>query len=323
MKAVHIASLDGPEAVTVVEAEKPTRTPEQVLIEVHAAGVAFPEVLQSRGKYQIKPELPFIPGAEVGGVVLEAPKGSGLAAGDRVSALSMLGGFAEYVVADPGLVFKVPDNVSFEQAASLPFNYMTAHFGLLPRGRMSEGETVLVHGAAGGGGTASIQVAKAFGAGKVIAVTSTDEKGTVAKEAGADEYVLVDGFKDAVKELTGGEGVDIVVDTVGGDRFTDSLRSLRNDGRLLVIGFTEGSIPEVKVNRLLLNNIDVVGVGWGAYAGKRPGYFSWQWGELEPKVANGQLVPPIGATFPMEGVVQALQTIDERRATGKIVLKVR
>lgn len=323
MKAVHIASLDGPEAVTVVEVEKPTRTPRQVLIEVHAAGVAFPEVLQSRGMYQIKPDLPFVPGAEVGGVVVEAPEGSGLSAGDRVSALTMLGGFAEYAVADPGLVFKIPDNVSFEQAASLPFNYMTAHFGLLPRGRMTEGETVLVHGAAGGVGTASIQIAKAFGAGKVIAVTSTEEKGKVALEAGADEYVLVDGFKDAVKQLTGGEGVDIVVDTVGGDRFTDSLRSLRNDGRLLVVGFTEGSIPEVKVNRLLLNNIDVVGVGWGAYAGKRPGYFAWQWGEIEPKVANGELTPPIGATFPMEDVVQALLTIDERRATGKIVLKVR
>lgn len=323
MKAVHIATLDGPEAVTVVDADRPTRKPDQVLIEVHAAGVAFPEVLQSRGKYQIKPELPFIPGAEVGGIVLEAPDGAHVKPGDRVAALSMLGGFAEYAVCDPSLVFKVSDNVTFEQAASIPFNYMTAHFALLPRGRMTAGERVLVHGAAGGVGTASIQVAKAFGAGQVIAVTSTDEKGKVAVEAGADQYVLVDGFKDAVMAATNGEGVDIVVDTVGGDRFTDSLRCLRNDGRLLVVGFTEGSIPEVKVNRLLLNNIDVVGVGWGAYASKRPGYFAGQWEELEPKVASGELTPPIGATFAMDDVVQALLTIDERRATGKIVLSTR
>lgn len=320
MRAVHIASLDGPEAVSVVDVDKPQRQPDQVLIEVHAAGVAFPEVLQSRGKYQIKPELPFIPGAEVGGVIVEAPEGAHVKPGDRVAALSMLGGYAEYVVCDPSLVFPIPDNVSFEQAAALPFNYMTAHFALLPRGRMTEGESVLVHGAAGGVGTASIQVAKAFGASKVIAVTSTDEKGKVATDAGADEYVLVDGFKDAVMASTDGKGVDIVVDVVGGDRFTDSLRCLRNDGRLLVVGFTEGSIPEVKVNRLLLNNIDVVGVGWGAYASTRPGYFTGQWDELKPKVANGELTPPIGASFPLEDVVQALLTIDERRATGKIVL---
>ena len=320
MRAVHIASLDGPEAVSVVDVDKPTRKADQVLIEVHAAGVAFPEVLQSRGKYQIKPELPFIPGAEVGGVVAEAPEGAHVKPGDRVAALSMLGGYAEYAVADVDKTFKIPDNTTFEQAASLPFNYMTAHFALLPRGRMTADETVLVHGAAGGVGTASIQVAKAFGAGKVIAVTSTEEKGKVAVEAGADEFVLVEAFKDAVMKATNGEGVDIVVDTVGGDRFTDSLRCLRNDGRLLVVGFTEGSIPEVKVNRLLLNNIDAVGVGWGAYASKRPGYFAGQWDDLEPKVASGELTPPIGATFPMDDVVDALKTIDERRATGKIVL---
>lgn len=323
MKAVHISSLDGPEAVTIVDVEEPARGPQQVCIEVHAAGVAFPEVLQSRGKYQIKPELPFVPGAEVSGVVVAAPEDSGFAEGDRVTALTMLGGFAEYAVADADKTFKIPDNVSFEQGAALPFNYLTAHFGLLPRGRMAEGESVLVHGAAGGVGTASIQIAKAFGAGQVIAVTSTDDKGAVAVEAGADQYVLVDGFKDAVMAATDGAGVDIVVDTVGGDRFTDSLRCLKNDGRLLVIGFTEGSIPEVKVNRLLLNNLDVVGVGWGAYASKRPGYFTWQWDEIEPKVASGELTPPIGAAFPMEDVVQALLTIDERRATGKIVLAIR
>ncbi|MEV6229706.1 NADPH:quinone oxidoreductase family protein [Saccharopolyspora shandongensis] len=294
-----------------------------MLIEVHAAGVSFPEVLQTRGRYQVKPDLPFIPGAEVGGVVVQAPPNTGLKPGDRVAALSFLGGFAEYTVADPETTFKIPDNMSFEQAAAVPFNYLTAHFALQPRGRLTEGESVLVHGAAGGIGTASIQTAKAFGAGQVIAVTSTDEKGRTAIDAGADEYVLADGFKDPVKERTKGRGVDIVVDPVGGDRFTDSLRSLTTNGRLLVIGFTAGSIPEVKVNRLLLNNIDVIGVGWGAYARPRPGYLHWQWSEIEPHIASGAISAPIGGSYPLDDAISALKAIDDRQATGKLVLKIR
>jgi NADPH2:quinone reductase len=172
---------------------------------------------------------------------------------------------------------------------------------------------VLVHGAAGGVGTAAIQVAKAFGAGRVVAVTSTPEKGAVALEAGADEFVLADGFKDAV---TAGGKIDLVVDPVGGDRFTDSLRCLGDDGRLLVIGF----IPTVKVNRLLLNNISVVGVGWGAYVMKRPGHIATEWAALEPHLASGAIRPVVGPTFPLAQAAQALRTLDERRATGKVLL---
>ncbi|MGH1563906.1 NADPH:quinone oxidoreductase family protein [Mumia sp. DW29H23] len=320
MRAVQITSLDGPSAVEVVEIDAPEPGPDQVLIDVKAAGVAFPEVLQSRGQYQMKPPLPFLPGAEVAGEVVSAPSGSGLSTGDRVTALTMLGGFAERAVADADLTFHLPDNVSYEQGAGLPFNYLTAHFGLLKRGHLRNGESVLVQGAAGGVGTASIQVAKAFGAGQVIAVVSTDAKGEVAVAAGADAYVLADGFKDAVKDLTGGHGVDIVVDPVGGDRFTDSLRSLKDDGRLLVIGFTAGTIPEVKVNRLLLNNLDVRGVGWGAYVMKRPGYVASQWQELVAHLEAGELIPPIGGTFPLEDAARALEVIDGREALGKVVL---
>ncbi|MEO6957870.1 MAG: NADPH:quinone oxidoreductase family protein, partial [Antricoccus sp.] len=291
-----------------------------VVIAVRACGVAFPEVLQSRGMYQIKPDPPFIPGAEVAGEVIDAPADSGFKKGDRVAGFPLLGGYAEVTVAEPESVFPLPDSVSFEQGAALPLNYLTAHFALLPRGRMAKGESVLVHGAAGGVGTATIQVAKAFGSGEVIAVTSTDEKGQIALDCGADAYVLVDGFKDAVKERTGGKGVDIVMDPVGGDRFTDSLRSLATDGRLLVVGFTAGQIPEVKVNRLLLNNIDVVGVGWGAYAKPRPGYMKNQWNELYRFIADGTLTAPIGGSYPLEQAVEALKAIDERRATGKLVL---
>lgn len=317
MRAVQITTLDGPSAVEVTELPDPTAADGQVLVRVRAAGVSFPEVLQTRGLYQLKPELPFVPGSEVAGEVVTAPEGSGFSPGDRVAGFCMLGGFAEYAVTQPDMTFHLPDAVSFEQGASVPLNYLTAYFALVERGRIAPGERVLVHGAAGGVGTASIQVAKAFGAGHVIAVTSTAEKGAVAIDAGADEFVLADGFLDAVK--ASGK-VDLVVDPVGGDRFTDSLRSLREDGRLLVVGFTAGDIPEVKVNRLLLNNLSVVGVGWGAYALARPGHVAQEWAAIAPHLESGALTPPIGATFGLDEAAQALATIDERRATGKVLL---
>jgi NADPH:quinone reductase len=317
MRAVQIVSLDGPSAVEVVDVPQPEPGSDQVLIRVRAAGVSFPEVLQTRGLYQLQPPLPFVPGSEVAGEIVSAPEGSGLAPGDRVVALVMLGGFAEHAVTQADMVFPLPDSLSFEQGAAIPLNFMTAHFALIARGQLAEGESVLVHGAAGGVGTAAIQVAKAFGAGKVVAVTSTTEKGDVATAAGADEVVLADGFKDAVKAAG---GVDIVVDPVGGDRFTDSLRCLKEDGRLLVIGFTAGEIPTVQVNRLLLNNISVVGVGWGAYVLKRQGYVREEWDALLPHLTSGAISPPIGATFDLDGAPDALLTLDERRATGKVLL---
>lgn len=314
MKAIQITTLDGPDALEFNELPDPSGD-DKVVIDVKAAGVAFPELLQTRGLYQMKPETPFVPGAEVAGIVESAPEGSGLSQGDRVAALPLLGGFAQKVAADPSMTFKLPDSVGFEEGASFLFNYCTAYFGLVERGQLAEGETVLVHGAAGGIGTASIQVAKAFGAGRVIAVVSTEAKGEVAKQAGADEFVLAEGFKDAV-----GKSVDIVVDPVGGDRFTDSLRCLKDDGRILVIGFTAGSIPEVKVNRLLLNNISVVGVGWGAYALTRPGHIAKEWEALRPHLESGVLKPIVGDTYPLEQAAEALKSLETRTVTGKVVL---
>ncbi|MCW2831520.1 MAG: NADPH:quinone oxidoreductase [Aeromicrobium sp.] len=319
MKAIQITTLDGPEAVEHVDVPDPVPGDDQVLIRVRAAGVSFPEVLQSRGLYQLKPELPFTPGSEVAGDVISAPEGSGFVAGDRVTAFPLIGGFSEQAVCTLDLTFALPDNVTYEEGAALPLNYGTAYFSLIERGRLAPGESVLVHGAAGGVGTASIQVAKAFGAGRVIAVTSTAEKGAVALEAGADEFVLVDGFKDAVKEFG---GVDIVVDPVGGDRFTDSLRCLKEEGRMLVIGFTAGDIPTVQVNRLLLNNIDVVGVGWGGYALSRPGHVATEWAELLPHIESGALKPIIGPTFPLAEASRAMLELDQRRAVGKVLLTV-
>ncbi len=322
MRAIQITTLDGPGAVELVDVPEPVAGPDQVLVDVEVAGVTFPEVLQSRGQYQMKPALPFVPGSEVAGVVRSAPDGAAVKAGDRVAAFPGLGGFSEVVAVAPWGVFPLPDAVSFEAGASLPMNYLTMHFGLKRRGRLQEGETVLVHGAAGGIGTASIQLAKAWGA-RVISVVSTPEKAEVARAAGSDEVVLTEGFKDAVKELTGGKGVDLVVDPVGGDRMTDSLRSLGREGRLLVIGFTEGEIPTVKVNRLLLANVSVVGVGWGAFWTADPAYLQEQWAEIAPLLESGQLQPPVSSVRPLAEAAEALKEIDERRAAGKVLLRVR
>ena len=318
MRAVQVVRLDGPAAVEVRDVPEPPRAPQEVLVDVAAVGVNFPDVLQTKGLYQHRPELPYTMGAELAGTVREVPDGSPLAPGDRVAAFTSTGAFAEVAAVDADHILPLPDNVSFEAGAGLPMNYLTAHFALLVRGHLQAGQAVLVHGAAGGVGTACVQLAAALGA-TVIAVVSSDAKAEVARAAGATHAVPVDGFRDAVKELG---GVDLVVDPVGGDRFTDSLRCLRPLGRLLVIGFTAGEIPTVKVNRLLLNNIDAVGVGWGAYALGRPGYAAGQWDELVPHLRSGALDPPIGARFPLEKAAEALAQIDERRVLGKIILMI-
>jgi NADPH2:quinone reductase len=323
MKAVQITSLDGPDAIEFADTVALVAGPDQVLIKVHAAGASFPELLQTRGLYHVKPPLPYTPGCEVAGEIISAPQGSKFTPGDRVAALPMVGklpmvgGFAEMAVAQVDMTFALPGQVSFVQGASLPLNYLTAYFALMERGGMTPGESVLVHGAAGGIGTAAIQMAKAFGADRVIAVTSTPEKGSAAVAAGADKYVLANGFGPAVKELG---GVDIVFDPVGGDRFTDSLRALKEDGRLLVIGFAGGAIPTVQVNRLLFNNITVVGAGWGTYAPKRPGHMQTEWEAIVPHVRSGALKPIVGGTYALRDAAAALREIDQRRAVGKIIL---
>jgi NADPH:quinone reductase len=319
MRAAWVTALDGPESVTIRETPEPAPDPGAVRIDVAAAGITFPDVLLTQGAYQYKPELPFIPGSEVAGVVRTAPAGSGFTAGQRVAAFPSFGGFAEVVDVQPRMTFALPGRLSFAEGCALPMNYLTMHFALTRRAGLRAGETVLVHGAAGGVGTAALQLLRAYGA-RSIAVVSTDEKAAVAKAAGADEVVLADGFREQVAGLTGGQGVDLVVDPVGGDRFTDSLRSLSTEGRLLVIGFTGGEIPTVRVNRLLLNNIAVVGVGWGAYVGKHPDYPREQWAELLPLLEAGQLVPPVGAVYPLKEAPAALASMAGRGAKGKLVL---
>jgi NADPH:quinone reductase len=326
VRAIQIAELSGPDG-SLREVDLPEPEPSHpltpgsgVVVEVHAAGVSFPEVLQTRGEYQFKPDLPFVPGSEVAGVVRRAPAGSAVKQGDRVAAFCTLGGFAEVAVAPEWLTFPLADGLDFAQGAGLILNYHTAYFALRLRGRLGEGETVLVHGAAGGVGTATLQVAKGLGA-RTIAVVSSDEKEAVARNAGADEVVRSGGpWREQAKELSGG-GVDVVVDPVGGDRFTDSLRSLRENGRCVVVGFTGGSIPEVRVNRLLLNNIEVVGAGWGAYVMGKPEAAREIGAAVGRLVDAGHIEPVVGARFPLERAADALKLIDERGATGKVVLE--
>jgi len=330
MRAIQIAELSGPDAaLRWVELPEPEAVhplapdgEEAVVVDVHAAGVSFPEVLQTRGQYQFRPPLPFVPGSEVGGVVRSAPAGSGLAPGDRVAAFTALGAFAETAVAPAFFTFKLPDALDFEQGAGLVLNYHTAYFALRTRGRLAEGEWVLVHGAAGGVGTAALQVARGLGA-RTIAVVSTDAKARVAQEAGADHVVRSDGaWKDEAKELSGG-GVDLVLDPVGGDRFTDSIRALREGGRVVVVGFTGGGIPEVRVNRLLLGNTEVIGAGWGAYAMPKPAYVREVGAALDLLIERDCVRPLVGARFGFEQAAEALNCIDTRSATGKVVLEVR
>lgn len=328
MRAIQIAELTGPDsALRFVDLPEPEPVhplapagEEGVVVDVHVAGVSFPELLQTRGEYQFKPPLPFVPGSEVGGVVRSAPAGSGLAPGDRVAAFTALGAFAETAVAPAFFTFKLPDPLDFAQGASLVLNYHTAYFALRTRGRLAEGETVLVHGAAGGVGTAALQVARGLGA-RTIAVVSSEAKARVAREAGADEVVRSDGpWKDEAKALG---GADLVLDPVGGDRFTDSLRSLREGGRVVVVGFTGGSIPEVRVNRLLLANTEVIGAGWGAYAMGKPAYVRETGSAIDRLIDRRFVSPLIGARFPFEDAASALRCIDARQATGKVVLDVR
>jgi NADPH2:quinone reductase len=288
---------------------------------VKAAGVSFPELLQTRGKYQVKPELPFVPGSEVGGIVKTAPTDATVQPGDRVAAFCMLGAWAEVAVAPEFFAFKLPDELDFAQGAGLVLNYHTAYFSLKLRGRLADGETVLVHGAAGGVGTAALQIAKGLGA-KTIAVVSSEEKERVAKEAGADHVVRSDGpWKDEAKEISQG-GVDVVIDPVGGERFTDSLRSLKEGGRVVVVGFTGGSIPEVRVNRLLLANTEVIGAGWGNYVLRKPD-LNREIGEAVTRlIEQGFVRPVVGARFPLERAGDALELLAGRGATGKLVLDI-
>jgi NADPH2:quinone reductase len=322
MRALQLERLDGPEGLKLVDVPEP-EAGDQVLIDVVAAGVSFPDLLLTQGKYQMKPPLPFVPGVDVAGVVRSAPAGAGVKAGDKVMAFTLLGGWADVVAAAPNMTFRIPEGWSFEAAAGTVMNYHTAYFALHRRGRLRTGETVLIHGGAGGLGTAAIQVARGSGA-RVFGVVSTEEKAEVARTAGADRAFLSSGdWVSRVMDATKGKGVGVVFDSVGGDMFDQSIKCLAPEGRLLVVGFAGGRIPEVKVNRLLLNNIDVVGVAWGAFVMQKPPYTAEVGKALAGLADKGFVEPVVGQVFPLEQAAQALRELESRQATGKVVLRLR
>ena len=280
------------------------------MVDVHAAGVSFPEVLQTRGQYQFKPPLPFVPGSEVGGHRAQRARRRGVRAGDRVAAFCMLGGFAEVAVAPEYLVFALPDELDFAQGAGaspqLPHRLLLAEPARAAGARARPCSST-ARRAASAPPRSRWRRGSARGPSPWSPATRRSE---VAREAGADEVVRSDGpWKDEVKELSGG-GVDVVLDPVGGDRFTDSLRSLREGGRLVVVGFTGGSIPEVKVNRLLLNNTEVVGAGWGAYVMGKPELNREIGAAIDGLIAERRGAPVVGARYPLERAADALKLID-------------
>jgi NADPH2:quinone reductase len=327
MRAVVVRELAGPDALELAdvaepEGAHPAADGERLLVEVHAAGIAFPDLLQSRGEYQIATPPPFVSGGEVAGVVREAPAGSGFEVGDRVAGMTIWGAMAELALAVPRYTVKLSDALSFAEGAALWLNYSTAWFGI-ERVGVREGETVLVQGAAGGVGTAALDLLRGMGV-RSIGVVSSDEKERVAREMGADEVVRSGGpWLETVRGLTGGTGVDVVLDPVGGDRFTDSLRALDMAGRLVVIGFAGGGIPTVKVNRLLLRNLTVMGIGLDPMDKRFPGTVRRIGDAVAALAEAGRIHPFVGHRLPLEEGAEALRLLDRREALGKVVVDLR
>lgn len=319
MKALVAQELTGPAGLTYTDVDDPDGT-DAVLVDVGAAGVCFPDLLMLRGEYQMKVPAPFVPGVEVAGTVHSAPDGSGFVAGQRVSGFSLLGAWAERVAVPVTGVVPTHPALDDGSAVCLLGNYYTMHFALHRRGGLRAGETVLVLGSGGGIGTASIQIAKALGA-KVIAMVHRPSATEFVESLGADVVLpLTDGWLEAVKAETGGRGVDLVVDPVGGPAFDDAIRAMATEGRLLVIGFAAGAIPTVKVNRLLLRNVSVVGVGWGEFVNRTPGAQAEVGAALAALVDNG-LRPPAPVRFPLSDGAAALQRFAEGAVNGKLVLE--
>ena len=319
MKALVARELSGPAGLAYTEVDD-VGGDDAVVVDVGAAGVSFPDLLLLRGEYQMRLEPPFIPGMEVAGVVRSAPHESEFTPGQRVTALSMLGGWAEQVAVPPANLTATPDGVDDAEAVALLGNYQTMYFALAKRGALRAGETVLVLGSAGGVVTAAVQIAKALGA-RVIAMVHRPQAMEYVKSLGPDLVLpLSDGWLQAVKEHTDGRGVDMVVDPVGGAAFDDAVRALDTEGRLLVIGFAAGGIPTVKVNRLLLRNVSVVGVGYGEYVNRRPGSQSvFQFGVAE--LVKAGLRPPPPIRFPLAQGSAALQSLADGGVLGKVVLE--
>jgi NADPH2:quinone reductase len=324
MKAVLCKAYGPPESLVLEEIAPPAPAPGEIAIDVHAAGLNFADTLKIEGKYQEKAPFPFSPGGEVAGIVAALGEGAALhKIGDRVMATAS-GGFAERIAVREQLAFRLPDNMSFEAAAGFPVTYGTTYMALVDRAAMQPGEILLVHGATGGVGLNAVELGKAMGA-VVIGTGGSDEKLEVARKFGADHVINYanESIKDRVKELTNNRGADVIYDAVGGDAFDQSLRCIAWNGRLLVIGFASGRIPQAPANIVMLKNCSIMGVNWGGYAKHDIKAYRAAYETLPDWVGHGRLTPHVSMTFPLAEVPQAMRALLARKQTGKIVIKVR
>jgi NADPH2:quinone reductase len=317
-----VRELGGPAALEREDEVDISAPAGHVAIDVEAIGCNFFDTLITRGKYQVKPDLPFAPGAEVAGTVSEVGAGvDRFSVGDRVTALLAYGGFASRVTAPPERVFAMPDGMSFEAGAALGIVYQTSYVSLVPRAHLKAGETLLVHAAAGGVGLAAVQIGVALGA-RVIGTAGSADKLDLVKRCGADAVINYreEDFVEQVRHLTGGRGADVIYDPVGGDTFDGSMKCIAFGGRLLVVGFASGRIPTAEMNRVLLKNISLVGVHWGLYFDKDPAVIHDAQEALFDLHAQGKINPVISATYPLSEAARALDALGSRKTTGKVVL---
>lgn len=330
MRAIVVEDWTEPEDLKVSEIEEPASRPGFLKIDVRAAGCNFFDILMVKGQYQVKPPFPFIPGAEVAGTVVEVGDGviqgdggvvEGFQVGDRVLASAGLGGFAERVNIPASVTYKLPESMSFEEGAALPIIYPTSYAGLVFRADLQAGEDLLVHAAAGGVGIAAVQIGKALGA-RVIATAGSAEKLEIARQNGADDTIdyRKEDFVERVMALTEGKGADVIYDSVGGDVFDKSLKCIAWNGRLLVIGFASGVIPSVKANRILLKNIAITGLHWGAHASKDPAKIPATFDALFRLYDEGKIRPVIYKNYALEEVPEALSGLGSRRTYGKVII---
>ena len=326
MKAVLCKAFGPADRLVLEEIASPIAKKNEILLEVHAAGVNFPDTLIIEGKYQFKPPFPFSPGGEAAGVVKAVgEKVAHLKVGDRVMALTGWGSFAEEVAVPGYNVMPIPASMDFASAAAFGMTYGTSMHALKQRAGLKPGETLLVLGASGGVGLAAVEIGKAMGA-KVIAAASTAEKLEVARNAGADELINYSqqSLKDEVKRLTGGQGVDVIYDPVGGELFEEAFRCMAWNGRFLVVGFAAGGgIPALPANLPLLKGAALVGVFWGAFAQRQPQDNAANFQQLFAWHAEGKLKPLVSQTFPLAQAATAINTLGQRKAVGKVVVQVR
>ncbi|AZI42249.1 NADPH:quinone oxidoreductase family protein [Deinococcus psychrotolerans] len=323
MQAFQCTHLGPPDELELNTLPDPTPAAGEVIIEVHAAPLNFPDVLMIEGKYQMRPELPFTPGAEVAGIVTAVGEGvTHLKVGDRVASFVQLGGFAQQAVAPANATFPLPNGVDFAEGAALPLAYGTSAHALLDRAELKAGQTLLVLGAAGGVGLAAVQIGKALGA-RVIAAASTDEKLELCRQNGADDTInySTQDLRSALKELTGGKGPDVIYDPVGGKLAEPAFRSIAWGGKYLVVGFAEGEIPALPLNLALLKGASIVGVFWGEFAKRDPKKNLANLHQLLTWMGEGKVKPYISARYALADVPQALKDMAGRKVTGKAVIE--